>query len=53
MAPALGLLLRECCYSSYNDRWASDGGDGREPLQLSDWAAAVDAFKVGAPATAE
>jgi len=35
MAPALGLLLHECCYSSYNDRWASDGGDGREPLQLT------------------
>ena len=29
MAPALGLLLHECCYESYNERWAADGDGGR------------------------
>lgn len=44
MAPALGLLLVECCYDAYNDRWASDGS--RPRLQLSDWSDTVDRFKV-------
>ena len=42
MAPALGLLLHECIYDSYNKRW----GEGRELLRLADWSAQVDAFKV-------
>ena len=33
MAPALGLLLHECIYDSYNKRW----GEGRELLRLADW----------------
>lgn len=45
MAPALGLLLHECCYHSYNDQWASDGEEGRPRLRLADWASAVDEFK--------
>lgn len=44
MAPALGLLLVECCYDAYNDRWAGDGS--RPRLQLSDWSDTVNRFKV-------
>mmetsp|Transcript_7541 Transcript_7541/g.22295 ORF Transcript_7541/g.22295 Transcript_7541/m.22295 type:complete len:555 (-) Transcript_7541:1169-2833(-) len=43
MAPALGLLLVECCYDAYNDRWAGDGS--RPRLQLSDWSDTVNRFK--------
>jgi hypothetical protein len=45
MAPALGLLLHECCYHSYNNRWASGGEECRPRLSLADWASAVEEFK--------
>ena len=47
LAPALGLLLVECCYDAYNDRWAGDGS--RPRLNLSEWSAVVNRFKVPPP----
>jgi hypothetical protein len=47
MAPALGLLLHECVYQSYNDQWAGDGKEGRSGLSLANWASAVEGFKAG------
>jgi hypothetical protein len=47
MAPALGLLLHECCYQSYNDRWAPGGEEMRPRLSLADWDPLVKDFKVG------
>lgn len=44
MAPAVGLLLVECIFQSYNQRWAQQHG---QPLTLEHYADAVREFKVG------